>query len=117
MSLIIPLWIDLLKNIQKFPGPNKGRMLKQEVMNEQTEGVAYAGFLGRGPSGQAQPGGLEHRGEWLLREPKNIHLAGTDRVAEIDCRCALNERHPILCSREVGRRKDFRFVEGSSGWT
>jgi hypothetical protein len=59
-------------------------------MNEQTERVTHAGFLGRGPSGQTPPGGLGHRGERFLHETENIHLAGTDRIAEIDCRCTSN---------------------------
>ncbi len=86
------------------------RIRVQEVMSEQAERVAYAGFLGRRPSGQTQPEGLGHRGERLLRESENIYLAGTDRVTEIDCRRTPDERHKILRARALGRREGGRFA-------
>ncbi len=108
--------VEYLPQIRKFPILNEARIRIQGVVGEQAERVTHAGFLGRRPSGQTEPGGLGHRGERFLREPENIHLAGPDRVAEIDCRCTPNECHQILCSREMGRCEGFRFVKCSPGW-
>jgi hypothetical protein len=77
---------------------------------EQAKRVTGADFLGGRPSGQTQPGELGRQGERPLRESEIIHLAGTDRITEIDCRRTSDERHQVLRAGEMGRRKGCRFA-------
>ncbi|NWF92167.1 MAG: pyridoxamine 5'-phosphate oxidase family protein [Syntrophaceae bacterium] len=46
---------------------------------------------------------------------ENLHLAGVDRFAEIDCRRSFNKCDQILCSREMGSGEDFRFAQSGRG--
>ena len=85
------------------------RIRTQEVVGEQAEKVAYASFLGGRPSGQTRPGGVGLRCA-TSGELENIHMAGTDRITGIDCRHTPNERHQVLCAREVWRGEGRRPV-------
>jgi len=69
---------------------------------------------------EGHPGKLNREG-WVIEvsglcaNPKNIYLAGTDRVTEIDCRRASHKRYQVLRAREVGRCEGCRFTQYGPG--